>query len=288
MINITILTAMHGRPLIGEIFASHCKSIQSLAPDWCRLEIFAAISDEENKAVCERHGIDYVMTDNLPLGRKWNTGLDWALSTFRKTDYVLILGSDDLISTRIFGADFRKAMEDKVDYFGVQKVYFYDIETDKARMFEYINSRLIGAGRFVSIRAIKTAGMLVTVRFKTSYDLPDFKVNAGDYRFISKDAAIYYQTLRICQQYGGPRVMLWDDDINVYLDGSSEMRLVRAGFLPVAIPTEFPIVVDLKTSDNLHSFNEIARFGDEVDTAKCLEFLSPEIRDAIHSLSIKV
>lgn len=60
------------------------------------IEAFAVISEESMIPLCEKYGVDYVMHENLPLGKKKNFGLTEAYKR-KEFDYLVEIGSDDLL-----------------------------------------------------------------------------------------------------------------------------------------------------------------------------------------------
>ena len=60
----------------------------------------AVISEKWAEKLCREYGIDYVYHWNDPLGRKKNYGLTYALT--RPWDYVVEIGSDDLLKNEFF------------------------------------------------------------------------------------------------------------------------------------------------------------------------------------------
>ena len=137
---IHILTAFWKRPEITDLFIH---GVHRLG-----YECTASISEESYIPICEANHIDWVMVNNRPLGNKWNQGLKKALQ--KDWDYLLILGSDDLISNCLID---RYMSYDGWDMIGVKDFYVYKDGVVK----HFVSKRLktIGAGRFLKRTAIK-------------------------------------------------------------------------------------------------------------------------------------
>ena len=156
--NIHILTAFWKRPEITEIFIQGCKRLG--------YPVTASVSEENYIPICQLHGIDYVLTANTPLGAKWNAGLKQALKS--EWDYLLILGSDDLISNCLID---RYMSYDGWDMIGVKDFYMYDIDTQRVKYFEGYNKDMsIGAGRLIKRKVIKKCRDLWSYRRNKGLD----------------------------------------------------------------------------------------------------------------------
>lgn len=143
---IHVLTAIWKRPEITDIFF---KGIKRLG-----LNCTAVIS-EDIDLPCQT-----VFAENQPLGNKWNRGLERAMEN--EFDYLLILGSDDLISNCLL--DKYKGYNG-VDMIGVKDFYMYDIQQKRVKYFagynvKYNRNISIGAGRLIRRDIIERLGRL--------------------------------------------------------------------------------------------------------------------------------
>lgn len=132
---IHILTALWKRPEITRICFEGIKRLG--------LPATAAISEESYIEMCEEYGIDWVMTPNRPLGDKWNVGMKQALK--KKWDYVMILGSDDIVSDSLLNV--YKPYLGRYYMFGVDSLYFY--HKGEIIFFDYHLKMSVGAGRML-------------------------------------------------------------------------------------------------------------------------------------------
>lgn len=103
---ILVLTAAHGR---HEIFKTFVKSVP--------YPLVIIGSDDENNPP-ERG--DYFITENKPLGKKWNKGLE--ICRNYSFDYLVITGSDDIFSTSLW--KWYETLD--VHYAGFTDLYIHD------------------------------------------------------------------------------------------------------------------------------------------------------------------
>lgn len=85
------------RPEITEICFMGIKRLQKVP--MFHVKPFAVISEESMIPLCEKYGVDWCLTENFPLGRKKNLGIQQALK--HDFDYLIEIGSDDLLKDEI-------------------------------------------------------------------------------------------------------------------------------------------------------------------------------------------
>jgi len=122
---IGILSAMWQRPGIFEIFAT---GINRLRDQFDITPVIVGSEGEVSKALCKKYGFLYLERPNNPLGRKFNAGLQ--VFKIFPVDYVIIMGSDDLISNNLIET-YMPYMEKGHDLIGILDIYYYDILTKK-------------------------------------------------------------------------------------------------------------------------------------------------------------
>ena len=118
---IGILTAVWQRPRITRIFAEGIKRLQK---KFVITPVIVGSEGEASMSLCREYGFMYLERPNEPLGRKFNEGLQVFKST--DVDYVIIMGSDDLVSDNLIEA-YMPYMEKGKDMMGILDVYFYDM-----------------------------------------------------------------------------------------------------------------------------------------------------------------
>lgn len=196
MRNIKVFIPLWKRPKITEICFLGLKRLRKKF----NLSVLAVISEEEMKGLCERYGVDYVMTDNTYLGRKKNFGLKALKDS--EFDYLLEIGSDDLILDELI-EDYQTIGH---DFFGIQDIAFYDTESGDCVRHQK-KSTLYGAGRMISRNLIE----------KFDFNLWDDKLNRGmdnssHYKLCVKGKARYFQ-VPVGEH---PKVLSLKSDVNLW------------------------------------------------------------------------
>lgn len=165
---IRILTALWQRPGITRICFEGIKRLQQ-HPDF---EIQATATASENglfAPLCEEYGIEYVHCNNKPLGLKWHTGLQACMK--HDFDFLMLLGSDDLISSSLL--DIYKPLCKEYFVFGVEDLYLYSVERKKTVYYPgYEKIKMsIGAGRMIHREVIEACkGKLWPFRINRGLD----------------------------------------------------------------------------------------------------------------------
>ncbi len=139
---ITILTAVWRRP---EILRTFLKNVIDLS-EITNIKCVCVCSEDGEAEICRQSGMRVVMCDNEPLGKKWNTGLKFIANNI-STDYVMIMGSDDVMNAGLLNAMIRSANKG-YDLIGIEDCYFFD--SDNNQMYYYKGEgQLIGMCRMV-------------------------------------------------------------------------------------------------------------------------------------------
>ena len=147
---ILIITPIWGRPEITHIWA---KSLSMFITD--NISVLCILSNDDpdvkdNTRKCIKPGFRICYFKNKPLGLKLNAGIEYALTHF-EFDYIMNLGSDDIVHPALLQL-YRESMQEKVDFFGLDKVYFYDTRVNKLLIsIEYV----WGAGRMISRKILE-------------------------------------------------------------------------------------------------------------------------------------
>lgn len=143
---ISVVTGVWKRPKVFEIFAKNIKKIPFKA------EVIVVGSEGHlSRDMVKSHGFTYLERPNSPLGRKMNTTTEAA----RGSDYVVCMGSDDLISVDLWNRMYH-LMQEGYDIIGLQDLYFYHLETKKAIYWggytDHRKGQTTGVGRCLSNR----------------------------------------------------------------------------------------------------------------------------------------
>jgi len=155
-IKVAIISAVWKRPEVFDLFAIGIKRLQKIPS----IKITVIISGSEgrtSRTMVQRHGFNYVEIANDPLGAKMNSAAIKAKEF--KPDYVLCLGSDDIISPELMSV-YERYMREKYDFIGVTDFFFYDLVTRQALYWAgyreaYRRGYTCGAGRLISRRLME-------------------------------------------------------------------------------------------------------------------------------------
>ena len=118
---IGILSAIWQRPEITRIFAEGIKRLQR---QFDIVPVVVGSEGEESMSLAREYGFIYLERPNSPLGNKFNEGL----KVFKNidVDYVMIMGSDDLISNSLL-EHYMPFMKKGKEVIGILDIYFYDL-----------------------------------------------------------------------------------------------------------------------------------------------------------------
>lgn len=116
------------------------------------------ISPEDNeisllKKIIEKakYNFSIVYHSNEYLGEKINAGINVALGC----DYIMNAGSDDLLHPELMKL-YEKSINNVEFFFGINSVYFFDMERKKNYFFQYETEEYsIGAGRMIFTEIVK-------------------------------------------------------------------------------------------------------------------------------------
>ena len=147
MSNIGIITINNGRP---QIFHLWCESIKRLRKE-LQIEIpVIVVSGQEDKEMCNQYGIAHITQNNIPVTEKWNTSAQYMLDV--GVEYILILGSDDIMSTECFKNIMIETNKD-VDLIGLKKIYIYATDGEMRGHLRCLTSKsFLGVGKTIGRR----------------------------------------------------------------------------------------------------------------------------------------
>jgi hypothetical protein len=165
--------------------------------------------------LCKKYDVYKCYFKNSPLGMKMNAGINFAMKKF-KFDYLMNFGSDDLIHPRI-ELLYKKAFKSKVQVFGIDSLFFYDLLTKKTFYFKTYTYRgmVVGAGRMIRRDVLESMQ----------------KKNIGLYED---------EIERSCDGNSSERMKLWLKIPNTVINSG-----------------EFPYIVDIKTNTNINHITHI-------------------------------
>ena len=246
---VAIFFAVYERLGVLKIFLDGLDRLKKDHPDieWIPFGVYT--NDDEGEILKKRkiHSLQY---SNEFLGRKKNAGLkalmelDW--------DYMMEMGSDDLVRSELIDI-YKPLWEQGVNVFGTNSCYF--IETCTGKVAKWKHNYAIGAGRCIKRSVFVGFGQSIKVRCLGSYggevSLSKGQVEIYPYVLANKliDSGMCELVKDMREPFG-----LWTDTRNIALDGDSEFRLGVNGFGVKVLDLE-PMVVDIKSGHNIHSFD---------------------------------
>lgn len=150
---IAIVTGIWQRPEVFRMFAQGVKVLQENSPH--EIKCFVSGSEgETSKQLVESFGFSYIEILNDPLAKKMNASV--LLAKEFGPDYILCVGSDDIISPGLLTA-YERHMRSKIDFIGVTDFYFWDYAKNRASYWggykeAWRRGHTAGAGRMISKR----------------------------------------------------------------------------------------------------------------------------------------
>jgi hypothetical protein len=166
-IKVTIVCPWWRRVCVVSVHAASIDKFIKNSPSYLEINYVAIVStgDPDWKELVEvghAHGFTVVSHPNLPVSNKLNAGIRYALEKF-KPDYIMNMGSDDLVSHKIWD-EYGKFIEEGVKMFGIDSCHIIERETRQAYYLDLYNDKFpVGVLRMVSsevIRFLKQRHML--------------------------------------------------------------------------------------------------------------------------------
>jgi len=146
---VLIFTAIQGRQHITELFLMGVERLKQYSGH--QIDLFCVVSEKEDIELLKKHEIDYCVHPNEPLSDKMQFGFQEAIK--RDFDYMMTLGSDDLIDHNIFKNNYNELMISGVGYFGLKEICILNSKTLECTLYKYLQNKkdiLLGAGRMLS------------------------------------------------------------------------------------------------------------------------------------------
>ena len=252
---IELLTCFYKRKEITEIYLEGFKRLQK---DFDIDYTFVA-SEVEDSAFIREQGYNCLTFKNEPLSDKFNFGLNQALK--KNWDYLLIMGSDDLLSNEGLGL----LLDNSYSYKGFGDIQFYNSMSKEAIHFKYDKDRLIGAGRLVSREAVER------VVFKTGVALRKTQMIGNEVYSVRQEFLLPNSSAKYLDNIGygklGKNVVsaLWNNGLKSGLDHSSEMSLALNGYTPYKVVSDKCHLIDIKSDVNITQWFNLAKTGKKIE-----------------------
>lgn len=115
------------------------------------ISLFCVCSEQSDIEYLKSKGIDYCVHDNRPLSAKFEYGFKQAIK--KDFDYMLRLGSDDLLDHHIFSKYYNYLMKEGIDYFGMKTIGLVHYDSLDSCIYKYNTHRtdmILGGGSMLS------------------------------------------------------------------------------------------------------------------------------------------
>jgi hypothetical protein len=138
-----IVTINYLRPLVLRLWLA---SMDRLRSQFGSFPV-VCVSGAEDKTICDQHKVSHLALPNKPLSDKWNAGFLFMKAT--DIDYVIILGSDDIMSNEYMERAI-EAMNTDIRLIYTKEIYFYSAMKDyTGQLFHYVHRNPLGVGRCI-------------------------------------------------------------------------------------------------------------------------------------------
>jgi len=132
-----------------DLFLASIERLRTLAGDFP----VVCVSDEEDKSTCAKNAVVHITQANKPVSLKWNTGFKY-LRDLGNVDYVMIVGSDDLISSALM-LNLIDAMNKDYDLIGIRSIYFYGAYgQNRGKLIHISRAGILGVCRTIHRRVL--------------------------------------------------------------------------------------------------------------------------------------
>lgn len=151
--NLGIITINHGR---RKVLSLWCAQIHRLRIE-TQTYIPAVVVSDGDRAICHKYGVWQIEHPNIKseVSFKWNIAMSYMKSL--GVDAVMILGSDDSISTQYYLKTLEQ-VEKGIDLIGTESAYFYCGQgIDRGKLVKLQGRALLGIGKTISKRILDKA-----------------------------------------------------------------------------------------------------------------------------------
>lgn len=276
--SIAIFTCKHGRDQVNALFMENMRYLRACFD----IEVFVATTHGETWQEDWIHSIKYA---NNPLGSKWNASVQLALNS--KADRFMGMGDDDLISW----ASFQRIISIQEHHVGTKSVVFIEPYLKKAIRGLYADecNKLVGPGRTFTREAIERSSWSIQVKLLKDLHHGRTAYRRGQTIRLNLDQATYMDKRKIAQMLpNSKRFEFFGSTHNSGMDHSSDMNLLFANYLPVAVELENEII-DVKTEENIWSFEHRTRGnqGAPYDYEKAIKWMPSNMIEMLNQFKKK-
>ncbi len=140
MYKLCIITTNYGRDNILDLYLYGIDRLRIQ----CDIQIVSIVVGDITK-VTEKHDVIHIPHANHPLTTKFNVACQKAREY--NPDYVMVMGSDDLMSKEVLDYIISKS---NADFIGIRDIYLYSLDPKHLNQMMYLKSNIVGCGRTIS------------------------------------------------------------------------------------------------------------------------------------------
>lgn len=245
------ITAHERRTITEFCYRSLMRFINDAKSEFREVEfqVLVCCTEKEDVDLAAKYGFWIYTTENFPLGRKHNKGLEFGIQ-YIEFDYLLQINSDNILSTDFFRSAYPYLKQGEA-FLRFKDLIFLNYYTKQAVRHNYS----LGCGiRFIKQKMLKQGATI----FKGVANM-DF---VHPYGYFGHKGRLCELPMALYKQKYIPFIeetyfSFWDDQKNIGLDGNSFVRLAKCfpdiNRTPI-LPSYF--VIDIKSEQNIHPFSE--------------------------------
>lgn len=268
-----ILIATWKRPEITELCYKNLSA--RIAEQRGKLDIMVMViaSEQTHVKLAKKYKFEVCEHPNLPLGTKLNYGLAQCLKY--DWDYFTQIGSDDVLHPDLFNA-YMPYFTDNIPVFGLNSSVWLDIKNKKA--IHYINdipTWAHGGARCLIREAIERSSIKQKVILNRQLAGPMGLQYRGEITKLPLHIARSYVNNNIAKyaETDDNIIEFWPPQANRALDSGSERTFLAMGYIAQVVNVPHPMVYDLKSDENIWTFDTIEGKGIEVDFNEASKFI---------------
>ena len=146
---ILIFAAVHERQDITELFLMGVERLRLYSGH--QIDLFCVCSSETDSKYLKSKNVEHCIHENKPLSLKMEFGFKEAIK--KDFDYLLRMGSDDLLDHEVFPKYYNELMTKGVHYFGLKMIGAVNSNTLDSCIYKYNyhrNDMILGGGSMMS------------------------------------------------------------------------------------------------------------------------------------------
>lgn len=264
---ILIFITVWKRPEITKLCLQGIRRLQKYKPEW-NIEPLFIISEDWAEEWCEKEKLAHCWTENEPLGRKMNLGIEVAMEL--DFTHLMFFNSDTIIANELldiyepYFEGKEKAFGEPIEFFGIDKVHFIDREGKRAKLVDY-SFTLCGAAKVISRKFIEKYAYRVKIKWLDSYSGNHGSWSEGETTWAPLMQAEEMERKGMAEIMSKPKYTIWDADRSSTIDHQFLDRILFTGR---QVPNKCidigmkPLAFDIKSDINIWAYDSIK--GDSV------------------------